>query len=175
MECVGSPVTAADDATTVTHDNLVSLDKLQAEAGLSEVKTLLGWELDTRQLTVKLTQEKYETWTSQLHNILATNGCMNKKVLESLIGHLNHTTSIIPIAWHLLSHLYFSNSKATKHKPVFLNRNTILDLKLWIDILDIAKAGISMNLLTYQYLDITYWSDACKFGIGGYSSNGCAW
>jgi hypothetical protein len=175
MECVGSPLTSNGTTHPIVRDNIVSLDKLKAEAGLSEVKILLGWELDTRRLTVRLTQEKYVMWTTQLRGILSANGRMSKKVLESVIGRLNHTASIIPIARHFLSRLYYSNSKASIHKPVFLNTNSVKDLQFWLQILDIAKDGISMNLLTYRYPDVVYWSDACNFGIGGYSSRGNAW
>jgi hypothetical protein len=175
MECIGTPITSNGATSIIVRDNIVSLDKLKAEAGLSEVKILLGWELDTRRLTVRLTQEKYVTWTNQLRGIISANGRTSKKVLESVIGRLNHTASIIPIARHFLSRLYYSNSKASTHKPVFLNGNSVKDLYLWLKILDIAKDGISMNLLTYRFPDVVYWSDACNFGIGGYSSRGNAW
>jgi hypothetical protein len=56
-----------------------------------------------------------------------------------------------------------------------LNKNTVKDLELWLQILEIAKEGVSMNLLTYRYPETIYWSDACNYGIGGYSSKGCAW
>jgi hypothetical protein len=60
---------------------------------------------------------------------------------------------------------------------MFLNINSVKDcLHLWLKILvDIAKDGISMNLLTYRYPDVIYWSDACNFGIGGYCPRGNAW
>jgi hypothetical protein len=83
MDCRGSPITNNDEPSCIIRDNIVSLDKLQAEAGLSEVKTLLGWELDTRHLTVRLTQEKYVTWADQLRGIIAANGRTSKKVLEN--------------------------------------------------------------------------------------------
>ena len=82
LEVVGRTSNTSDPSTSIIRENLVSLNKLQAEAGLSERKILLGWELDTRQLTVRLTQEKYTTWTRQIHEILTANGKTSKKVLE---------------------------------------------------------------------------------------------
>jgi hypothetical protein len=45
MECVGSHITSNGATHPIVRDNIVSLDKLKAEAGLSEVKILLGWKL----------------------------------------------------------------------------------------------------------------------------------
>lgn len=49
------------------------------------------------------------------------------------------------------------------------------DLKIWLDILSIAKQGVSSNLLTYHRPDIICWSDASLTGLGSYSSSGLAW
>jgi len=159
----------------VKHENIISMDKLHAEAGLSETKILLGWELDTRQLLVRLMRDKYESWTSQLQDIIANKGLTSKKALETVIGRLNHVASIIPLARHFMSCLNFTNSRASMFKPIFLNKNTIEDMTLWLDILHVSRQGISMNLLTFRHPDIVYWSDACNSGIGGYSSKGHAW
>jgi hypothetical protein len=175
LEVVGRTSDTSDSSTSIIRENLVSLDKLHAEAGLSERKILLGWELDTRSLIIRLTQEKYTTWTSQIHEILSSNGRTSKKVLESLIGRLNHTASIVPTSRHFLSRLYRANSRASKYLPTQLNSNAIKDLELWLDILKTARLGISMNLLTFRPPDTIYWSDACEYGLGGYSSHGFAW
>jgi hypothetical protein len=175
METVASPLAPNSNSVALTRDNIVSIDKLHAEAGLSEIKTLLGWEIDTRRLLVKLTKEKHHSWTKEIHDIISAKGLTSKKILESIIGRLNHTASVIPITRHFLSRLYFANSTASKFKPVHLNKMTIQDLKLWTHILEIARSGISMNLLTYRQPDVVYWSDACEYGIGGYSSRGRAW
>jgi hypothetical protein len=175
IEAVGRPNDGTCPSASITRENLVSLDKLHAEAGLSETKILLGWELDTRRLTVKLTQEKYDTWTKQIRDILASNGKTTKKVLESLIGRLNHAATIVPTARHFLSRLYRANSCASKYLPIHLNTNAINDLELWLNILTTARSGISMNLLTFRPPNTIYWSDACEYGLGGYSSHGLAW
>lgn len=48
LETVATSVISNPNPTAVTRDNIISMDKLHAEAGISEVKTLIGWELDTR-------------------------------------------------------------------------------------------------------------------------------
>jgi hypothetical protein len=114
-------------------------------------------------------------WTNQIREILASNGKTSKKVLESLIGRLNHTASIVPTARHFMSRLFRANSRASNYVTIHLNYNAIRDLELWLQILQIARAGLSMNLLTFRPPDTIYWSDACEFGLGGYSSSGFAW
>jgi hypothetical protein len=74
-----------------------------------------------------------------------------------------------------MSRLHFANSKANKFKTIHLSQNAIEDLRLWLRILAAAREGISMNLLTFRKPDTIYWSDACEFGLGGYSSQGHAW
>jgi hypothetical protein len=38
-----------------------------------------------------------------------------------------------------------------------------------------AALGISMNLITIRSPSRVCWSDACPFGLGGYSATGRAW
>ena len=49
------------------------------------------------------------------------------------------------------------------------------DLELWVEFLRDAHRGISINLLITRQPDRICWSDACPFGIGGYSITGRAW
>lgn len=51
----------------------------------------------------------------------------------------------------------------------------LADLQLWIEFLNKAHRGISINLLTYRKPDVTCWSDASFTGMGGYNSLGHAW
>jgi len=41
--------------------------------------------------------------------------------------------------------------------------------------LDVAKNGISMNLVAFRKPTHVYRSDSCPFGLGGYSDQGFAW
>ena len=49
------------------------------------------------------------------------------------------------------------------------------DLKLYMRILQKARKVISMNLLTYREPTHIYLTDACKIGMGGFSSKDRAW
>jgi len=172
LEIVGRPMY---DDEPLPRDDLASKSKLLAESGLSETKCILGWEINTRELHIKLSNEKYSIWSSNIQDILNDNGKTTKKTMEIIIGRLNHTASIIPISRHFLSRLYFSLSKMKDFKKYNLPKMVIKDLQLWQKILYKANIGISLNLLTYRAPNKLYWSDACEYGIGGFSSEGKAW
>jgi hypothetical protein len=78
--------------------------KLQAEAGLEEQKTVLGWLLDTRHLLVQLPKNKFVAWTN-LIKIVIQQGTKSTKEVESIIGRLGHLRMAIPFVHHFLSRL----------------------------------------------------------------------
>jgi len=49
------------------------------------------------------------------------------------------------------------------------------DLLLMLRFLNIAKNGLSMNLIAFRKPTHVYRSDSCPFGLGGYSDRGFAW
>jgi hypothetical protein len=173
MDVFGRPIHKKEP---LPRDPLPSMDKLLSEGGLSEEKCLLGWILDTRRLRIKLHPEKFLHWSSQIKDLVSSGGQTSKKVLEVIIGRLNHAASILPMSRHFLSRITFIAAKACYYKKIFLKQQLLEDLQLWLKILEKLKEGISMNLLTFRPPDIYIWTDACEFGIGGYSSpRGRAW
>jgi hypothetical protein len=174
MDVMGRP---QSESEPLPRDPLPSIDKLLSEAGLPESKCLLGWTLDTRQLRISLHEEKYAQWTKQIQDLVeAERSQTTKKALEVTLGRLNHAASILPTSRHFLSRISFATTKANYFKPVKLRSHIIEDLKLWLKILDKLRSGVSMNLLTFRPPDITIWTDACEYGIGGYSyPRGRAW
>lgn len=102
LEIIGRPI---DNNEPLSIDKLASKSKLLAESGLSETKCLLGWEFNTRTLSIKLSNDKYNIWSRQINDIVRDKGQTSLKTMEIIIGQLNHTASIIPISWHFLSRL----------------------------------------------------------------------
>jgi hypothetical protein len=49
---------------------MVAEDKLKAEGGLSETKTILGWLFNFRTLTVSLPAHKYIAWSNDLKQMI---------------------------------------------------------------------------------------------------------
>jgi hypothetical protein len=81
-----------------------SRQKLFAEAGLSEVKTILGWRVDFRRLIISLPHDKFQVWKSDINSILQ-HGKSDANELETLIGRLGHVGTIIPFVHHFMSRL----------------------------------------------------------------------
>ena len=168
---LGRPLDPEDDLKRV---DLVSLSKLQAEAALEEQKVLLGWKLDTRSLEISLPMDKFIAWTNNINDILDRKSTTFKE-LETLIGRLGHVTVVVQHAKHFMSRLRTLMKRASHRRKVPLPQDCKEDLEFHLQVLEKAKTGINMNMLTYRKVDIAYRSDACPAGIGGYSSHGRAW
>ncbi len=69
--------------------NMEAWNNLQAEAGLEEQKTILGWLLDTRRLLVKLPKNKFVTWMNLINRII-WRGTTTAEEVESIIRQLVH-------------------------------------------------------------------------------------
>jgi hypothetical protein len=69
----------------IPREDMEARNKLHAEAGLEEQKTVLGWLIDTRRLLVKLPDNKFVAWTNIIKEVMR-NGTTTAKELESIIG-----------------------------------------------------------------------------------------
>ena len=83
---------------------MVAEDKLKAEGGLSETKTIVGWLFNFHTLTLSLPEHKYIAWSNDLRQMIRS-WRMTKKQLESTIRRLGHIGYIIPWVYHYLSRL----------------------------------------------------------------------
>ena len=105
--------------------------KLLAEAKLEETKTLLGWILNTRLLLVILPNNKFVSWSKDIELILTT-GKSNHDDLDTLIGRLGHTSTIIPHMKHFMNRLRMEKNRAAKNtrKKIKLREAALKDLSL---------------------------------------------
>ena len=171
---------AGEEREAVPRRPILSQPKLEAEGSPAEVQTVLGWQLDTRRLEVSLPPDKFEAWMEELRNVRVSPR-VNRKDLERLLGRLNHTAYVIPIARHFLSRIRDAagnpdtTGKRSRGTSTKLSDDVRDDLRLWETLLRQARRGISMNLLVTRQPDKICWSDACPFGIGGYNLKGRAW
>jgi hypothetical protein len=166
---------AGSETEPIQRRNVLSLPKLQAEGTPDERQIVLGWLLDTYRLLVLLPQDKFTAWMEDLCHVLTKNGCSQEN-LDTLVGRLNHTATIMPMARHFLGRLRQRIDRtAFRQKFVHFPRDELKDLQLWKRLLTKAATGISMNLITIREPTCVCWSDACPFGLGGYSVNGRAW
>ncbi len=164
------------------HDNeplertdILSTKKLIAEGKLSEVKTFLGWTINTRSMRVYLPSLKALNWIKEIDDSLHSKKLGFKK-LEKLIGKLNHAAFIIPFSRYFLNRIRYQMHLAKKFGPQKLSGGSREDLVLFKDLLAIMSTnGASIANITFSLPDYFCWSDACSYGMGGYNSAGQAW
>jgi len=151
----------------IPRKDLISLKKLQAEGELSEVKIILGWEINTRSLLIALPEHKAFSWLRDIESIIES-GRSNYKFLESLLGRLNHIACILAPMRHFMDRLYRDMYRVKAYKGwTALSPNKLQDLGLHADFINLARKGLSLNTVTYRKPTLIYRSDACKFGMGG--------
>ena len=129
---------------------MVAKDKLKAEGGLSETKTILGWHFNFQTLTMTLPEHKHIAWSREILRMIASH-CTTKKQLESTIGRQGHIGYIIPWVFHFLSRLRMLLSVTNKRsfRSIQINEKCVKDLVLMQTVLNKAHDGIDMNLLAF--------------------------
>jgi len=160
----------------IPRKDIISIKKLQAEGRLEEVKTVLGWVIDTRSLLISLPVHKFQNWSNEIDDMLKA-GKSNYKALESLLGRLNHVACILMPMRHFMGRLYRALWRAKAHTgwTKFMS-SELEDLTLHKKFLLFANNGVSLNILTFRKPTIILRSDACEFGLGGYNVvSGKAW
>jgi hypothetical protein len=79
----------------IPHEAFLSIDKLAAKGMPAKTQLVLGWILDTRQLLIKLPNDKHRAWTRDFVDIIEATRCPRTE-WASLLGCLNHAGFIIP-------------------------------------------------------------------------------
>ena len=148
----------------IPREEMEARNKLSAEAGLEETKTILGWLIDFCRLTISLPSNKFITWTESINEIL-THGTSTAKELETTIGRLGHLGAIMPFVYHFLSRLRNLQKKATNRRTINIPQDCHDDLKLMLSFLHKAHTGIDMNLIAFRRPMHIYRSDSCPYGL----------
>ena len=165
----------ADEAEPIPRKPLLHPDKLQAEGTPDVVQTILGWVVDSHHLLIKLPDDKFKAWTSDIDQLLL-DSCCSFSSLESLVGRLNHAAMILPLTRHFLHRLRAPLvPRQYSHRNIRLDFQQLQDLRLWRDVLRHANHGVKLNCLTHRRPTAIAWADSCPFGLGGYGSSGFAW
>ena len=126
---------------------------------------------------VKKSKEKSIDWINQINDLLESNNRIQPKIVESMIGKLNHAAFLLPHARYFLNNLRKLHYNCEKYGSQHMNGTTKDDLELWKKILtNAAENGVSINLLTYTEWTEAIYTDACEHGIGGFNPRtGRAW
>jgi hypothetical protein len=125
-----------------------------------------------RQLLVLLPEYKQVAWKDQIQTVLKESKATLAE-LENIKGRLTHLACVDRAARHFLGRvnhhmvtkLNRQNVNRTRHK-FRLPQVVIKDFLLMLKFIDRAQAGISMNLLVHQSINIYLRTDACFFGLG---------
>jgi len=173
IHTVARPV---DPIDPIPRKEIISLKKFAAEARPSELKTVLGWAINTRCLRIYLPMDKFSDWHSDIQEMLK-NPKVDKKQMESLIGRLDHVAFLMDMLRHFMSRLRNALQRTIKTRFTTLSLSEMEDLKLMDKFLNIASSsGVSLNLLTFRKPTHLYRSDASLHGLGGYNIvTGRAW
>ena len=123
--------------------------ELLAEAGAEEIKIILGWILNFRNITIALPENKYIYWKVAILEILEAGNTSFKK-LEQIIGRLVHLVIFLPSIHHIMSRLRELLIKSANKKRINPNTNVIEDLKLMLLFFKEAHIGVDMNPLVYR-------------------------
>jgi hypothetical protein len=167
---------AGEEEEPIPRRALLSISKLLAEGSPDEIQIVLGWRIDTRRLTIALPDDKFQAWMTDIEAIGTQKGRCAYEALDELTGRLNHSSFVMPASRHFLGRIRASlTPRRGKSTMIQLSEAAVDDLALWQQILTSANQGVSMNLLVTREPNRICWSDACPFGLGGYSLSGQAW
>ena len=146
IDLLGRPIDATD---SLPRDDLLAIKKLLGEGQLAERKTFTGWLVDTRRLQVSLPFGKFSVWSKSIQSILESNQSCQRD-LAKLVGRLNHTCFIIPHARHFISRIrHFADALPTSRCHVSIPLSIGADLRTWIEFLNYASNGISINNIVF--------------------------
>jgi hypothetical protein len=95
-------------------------NKLEAEAGLEECKTILGWLVDTRCLLLSLPKNKFVAWTTIIKEVIKQRWTMAKE-MESITGRLRHLGMAIHVVYYFLSRLHDLQEQAKSRRSIKIN------------------------------------------------------
>jgi hypothetical protein len=160
----------------IPRKDIISIKKLHAEGQLCETKTVLGWDINTRSLLISLPTHKAQQWINEKNSIIES-GKTNHKVLEAMLGRLNHVACIFPPMRHFMGRLYKALYRAKARKGwTVLTPTELQDLGINLEFIQLAQSGVSLSNITYRRPTHIFRSDACEFGMGGYNPiSGKAW
>jgi hypothetical protein len=168
--------TAREVATTepLPRDDIEARNKLVAEAGLTEIKTFLGWLIDFRRMTIALPDNKFKAYSLAISEMLKR-GCTSHGEMETNIGRWVHLGQIVPTVHHFLSRLCLLKQRAENRRQISINEQCKEDLRFLLFVLGKCREGIDLNLIAFRRPTHVYRSDSCPAGLGCYSHKGFVW
>lgn len=94
-----------DSHDIIPRKDIISMKKFRAEGRLEEIKTVLGWVLNTRSLRLSLPPEKLRDWSRDINSMISSKKAYFK-LLELMIGWINHVACILHPMRHYMGRIY---------------------------------------------------------------------
>lgn len=163
-----------DKNDPIPRNPIISLRKWIAEGTPEEVKVILGWEVNTRMMSVSLPECRVSEWSNQIKHMLEK-GKAQKATWHKVLGRLTRLSEIIPLSRFFLNRIREATSIAEEKNWCSISKEVKNDLELWLMFLEQSKKGFSINNLVYRSPSNLLWSDSWPGGMGGYSAKGPAW
>lgn len=163
------------DNTHIPRVDILSEMKNKEEGAPEEIKTVLGWDLDTRRLLIKLPPHKAKAWSSELNKV-ASHSSVDEETLLRILGRLENIATVMTPLGHFLNNIGHLQIKASRSKHnVRINSRVRKDLRLAIKFTQEAALGVDMNLVSFRKPDIVHIGDASEYGMGSFANHGRAW
>lgn len=182
LDCLFRPL-FKEDSLHLERAPLLSPDKLCAEGGLTESKTILGWYVNTADLKIRLPLPKAKRYLKDIDDLLHKSKqkmLISAKDLEKMIGKLVHVSQIAKEGLMFLNRLRFRMKffEKVKNKPYLhqLQEQDIEDLLLWKKIIMSCVVGRDINMVVRTVPMFIFISDSAESnGLGGWFNFGPAW
>lgn len=94
------------DKELIQRKESISLKKFLAEASLEETKNILGWIINIRTFRIYIREVKKVEWMNMINKVLDSKNIPNK-LLEKLVGVLNHIGFIIPTSRYFINRIRY--------------------------------------------------------------------
>jgi len=94
-----------DPSDIIPREEIISLEKYATEGCMEEQKTVLGWIINSRSLTIALPSHKHCKWRNEIQRIIILPK-VKAKDLETIPGCLNHVACIFNPMRHFLGRIY---------------------------------------------------------------------
>ncbi len=125
-------------------------------------------------MRVSLPKLKALKWIDEIDEILKADR-VKTKILETLMGKLNHAAFVILFSRYFLNRPRHSQNLAEKYGPQKLSEGTCKDLELFKEFLAImSTSSLPISNITFSLPDYVCWSDASSYRLGGFNHEGLA-
>ena len=163
----------------VERNLILSVAKLLAEGGMDEIRTILGWIVDTRSLTLYHPSVNSKLFVLEIDSMLEffiTKKPIDRTKLERLISKVNNIAFLLPEGRFFLNRLRFRHRVFIRQgqNKLFDNMEGA-DLLLWRKISILIRDGNvrqSFNSILKTVLNVICISDAREFALGGFFAIG---